>query len=254
MEMDKFNKICELAKGKKKKVAESVLEEVKSRIAAKKLEEGVGSTIMGGLAKLKELKAVKQAGNVVKGLKGEASLAADKYGMARKLKATRLNAAKFGGTGAGKSIADTAKANPLGAGLVGGGTLGTVGLAAWGLKKPKKVQEAVPFAFGKDKEGKDEGKSGKKGLPAFFGKGKGKDKGKDEGKGGKKGLPAFFGKGKGEEKGKGKAEDALAKAKAKKKGGKKGLPPAFLKGKGGDKGGPPAEGGKKEVPAFFKKG
>jgi len=240
--MDKFNRIFQASLGNKiakleeadkteKKVVNPVLDEVKARIASKKLEEGIGSTAAGLLAKVKGLKAVRQAGNVVNDLKDTVGAIGPRQKLYKGIGKTKFGALKANTGAVGRGIANTAKSNPYGAALVGGGGIGTTGLAAWGLKKPKKVQEAAPFAFGKKKS--DEAKDKK-------------------GKGGKKGLPAFFKKGKDEEVGKDKAAVALEKAKAKKKGGKKGVPPEFSKDKGGDKG-TPSVGGDKGLPAFFKK-
>jgi hypothetical protein len=163
---------------KKQKVCEAALEEVKQRIAAKKIEEGIlagGAFAVGNaIEKLRKLKIVKQAGDVIKDVKGAASSAKDKYGMFRKLKASRMDAIKNATTGVGDTLKNTARANPYGAALVGGGTLGTAGLAAWGLKKPKKVQEAAPFEFAK-KDG-DKGDKAKESLD----KAKEKVKGKKE--------------------------------------------------------------------------
>jgi hypothetical protein len=201
-------------RNRKKKIAESVLEEVKARIASKKLEEGIGSTAAGLLAKVKGLKAIKQAGNVAKDLKDTAGAIGPRQKLYKGIGKTKFGALKANTGAVGRGVANTAKTNPYGAALVGGGGLGTAGLAAWGLKKPKKVQEGVAFDFSKLKDKK----------------GNGKDEGKDEGKG--------------------KGSEALAKAKKKVKGKKGGIPPQFVKG--GDKG-TPAEGGKKELPAFLKK-
>jgi len=218
-------------RNRKKNVAESVLEEVKERIAARKLEEGIGTTAAALLSKVRGFKPVKQAGNVFKDLKDTAQAIVPRQKLYKGIGKGPLRAAGANVRAVGKGIADTAKANPYGAGLIGG----SAGLTAWGLKKPKNVQEAAfDFSKLKDKKGKDKGKDkkdGKKELPAFFKKG---DKGKDG-----EVNPA--------------AEAALAKAKGKRKGKGK-VPAAFLKNiKGGDKGAPPAEGGKKELPAFLKK-
>ena len=225
---------------RKKNVAESVLEEVKGRIAAKKLEEGIGSTVAGLLAKVRGLKPIKKAGNVVKDLKATARVIRPRHKLYRGIGRTRFGALKANAGDVGRDIAGIAKANPYGAALVGGGALGVGGLTAWGLKRPKKsVYEGAPFDFSKlkDKKGKDKGKGGGKVPPQFA---KGKDKGGDSQKDSEVNP----------------AQEALAKAKgkAKKKGGKKGLPPEFLKNiKGGDKGTPPVAGDKKSLPDFLKK-
>jgi hypothetical protein len=206
--MDKFPRIFKV----RKDLAEAALVEVKERIAAKKLEEGVFTS---ALAKLKGLRAVKQAGNVVKDLKDTAGAIGPRQKLYQGIGKTKLGAAKANAGAVGRGIANTAKANPIGAAVLGGGAFGAGGLTAWGLKKPKNVNEGATFDFSKLKDKK--------------GKGKGKDEGKGEGKG--------------------KGAEALEKAKKKAKG-KKGVPPQFAKG--GDKGAS-AEGGKKELPAFLKK-
>jgi len=227
-------------KARKVGVAESVLEEVKGRIAAKKLEEGIGSTVAGLLAKVRGLKPIKKAGNVVKDLKDAAGVIGPRYKLYKAIGKTKFRALKANAGAVGRGIAGTAKTNPYGAALVGGGTLGVGGLTAWGLKRPKKsIYEGAPFDFSKlkDKKGKDKGKGGGKVPPQFA---KGKDKGGDSQKDSEVNP----------------AQEALAKAKgkAKKKGGKKGLPPEFLKNiKGGDKGTPPVAGDKKSLPDFLKK-
>lgn len=198
-------------RNRKKKVAESVLEEVKGRIAAKKLEEGVYDTIakFGARALKFGGKAKKQVGTIGRTLRGTAKTVVPEFSQLRGSMGAG-DALKQTAKSSGKYIGRQAAANPYGAATLAGGT----GLAAWGLKKPKKVQEGAPFDFSKlkDKKGKDGGKGGKGKVPPQFAKGK--DKGGDSQKDGEVNP----------------AQEALdkAKGKAKKKGGKKELP-AFLK-------------------------
>jgi len=171
---------------RKKKVAESAIENV---------EEGIGSTVAGLLAKVKGLKAVKQAGNVVNDLKDIAKAAGPRNKLYRGIGKTKFGALKANTGAVGRGVTNTAKANPYGAALVGGGTLGAAGLTAWGLKKPKKsVYEAAPFNFSKLKDKKDGGKGTEKDgtTPAQEALAKAKEKDK------KKGLPDFLKNGKGD--------------------------------------------------------
>jgi hypothetical protein len=171
--MDKFPRIFKV----RKDLAEAALVEVKERIAAKKLEEGVFTS---ALAKLKGLRAVKQAGNVVKDLKDTAGAIGPRQKLYQGIGKTKLGAAKANAGAVGRGIANTAKANPIGAAVLGGGAFGAGGLTAWGLKKPKNVNEGATFDFSKLKDkSKDSGESkGKEALEKAKEKAKGKDKDK----------------------------------------------------------------------------